>query len=113
MCRNVGIEALVEVHTEDEIAQASEAGALIIGVNNRNLKTFEVDTNNCLKLAKHLPGHVLKVAESGVKSADFAKKVFETGYDAVLMGEVLSRASNPDSIIKKIKELTTCQMKSR
>ena len=67
---SLGLSALVEAHDEAEVAQAMRAGARIIGVNNRNLKTFEVDINNCIRQRKHIPSDILFVAESGIKSRE-------------------------------------------
>ena len=70
LSHSLGLSALVEAHDEEEIQMAVRAGARIIGVNNRNLKTFEVDINNCIRQRKHIPSDILFVAESGIKSRE-------------------------------------------
>lgn len=97
-----GLDCLVEAHDEKDIERAIEADAEIIGVNNRNLKTLEVDINNCLRMIKHItPGKVI-VAESGLKSREDVRRVQEAGAHAVLIGETFMRSSN---IGEKIKEI--------
>lgn len=94
ICDELGISALVEAHNEDEIHMAIDAGARIIGVNNRNLKDFSVDTENSRRLRKMVPESIIFVAESGVRSAEDIKVLSEIGADAVLIGETLMRADN-------------------
>ena len=98
VCDKLGLSALVEAHDESEIRMALNAGARIIGVNNRNLKDFSVDTDNSLRLKKLIPHDVLFVSESGVTSAEDVRKLREIGADAVLVGEILMRA--PDKKAK-------------
>lgn len=92
ICDTLGLSALVETHDEREVQTALCAGARIIGVNNRNLKDFSVDTGNSRKLRALIPQEVLFVSESGVGSAEDVKKLREIGADAVLIGETLMRA---------------------
>ena len=94
VCDNLGLSALVEAHDEGEINLAVKAGARIIGVNNRNLKDFTVDTDNSRKLRALIPRDVLFVSESGVKDAADVKDLREIGADAVLIGETLMRAKD-------------------
>ena len=94
VCDNLGLSALVEAHDEGEINLAVKAGARIIGVNNRNLKDFTVDTDNSRKLRALIPRDVLFVSESGVKDAADVKDLREIGADAVLIGETLMRAED-------------------
>ncbi len=98
ICDELGLSALVEAHDENEVQTALNAGARIIGVNNRNLKDFSVDTDNSRRLRELIPRDVLFVSESGVSSAEDVAKLREIGADAVLIGETLMRASD-----KKIK----------
>ena len=93
-CDALGLSALVEVHDADEIKRAIDGGARIIGVNNRNLKDFSVDTDNSKRLRELVPSEIIFVSESGVKSAEDVKKIRESGADAVLIGEVLMRAAD-------------------
>ncbi|MDD5935913.1 MAG: indole-3-glycerol phosphate synthase TrpC [Clostridiales bacterium] len=98
VCEELGLSALVEIHDELEAKLAVRSGARIIGVNNRNLKDFTVDTDNSRRLRDLIPSDVLFVSESGVKNADDVAKLREIGADAVLIGEALMRASD-----KKVK----------
>lgn len=103
ICDQLGISALVEAHNEEEITSALEAGARIIGVNNRNLKDFTVDTNNSRRLRELVPKNVLFVAESGVKSAEDIRILKEIGVDAVLIGETLMRAENKPTKLEELR----------
>ena len=94
ICDELGLSALTEAHDEAEVQTALNANARIIGVNNRNLKDFSVDTENSRKLRRLIPSDVLFVSESGVSSAEDVKKLYEIGADAVLIGETLMRASD-------------------
>ena len=86
------LDALVEVHDEPELEQALEAGATTIGVNQRDLYTFEVDTDRAERMAKAIPVGTVKVAESGVRDAHDAGRLADAGYDAILVGEALVTA---------------------
>ena len=90
----LGLSALVETHNEEEILRAQKIGAKIIGVNNRNLKDFSVDTENSRKLRNLIPEDVLFVSESGVRDENDVRKLREIGADAVLIGEALMRAED-------------------
>ena len=92
ICDELGLSALVEAHDENEVQTALNAGARIIGVNNRNLKDFSVDTDNSRRLRELVPRDVLFVSESGVSCAEDVAKLREIGADAVLIGETLMRA---------------------
>ena len=94
LCDRLGLSALVEAHDEGEVKTALRAGARIIGVNNRNLKDFTVDTENSRRLRALIPPQVLFVSESGVKNAGDVAKLREIGADAVLIGETLMRAED-------------------
>ena len=94
VCDELGLSALVEAYDEAEIQMALDAGARLIGVNNRNLKDFTVDTGNSSRLRARVPANVLFVAESGVRDAGDVKRLRESGADAVLAGEALMRAAD-------------------
>lgn len=94
ICDNLGLSALVEVHDEQEVQTALNTGARIIGVNNRNLKDFSVDTDNSRRLRELIPPNVLFVSESGVRTAEDVSALRKIGADAVLIGETLMRASD-------------------
>ena len=98
LCDSLGMSALVEAHDEGEVASAVRAGARVIGVNNRNLKDFSLDTGNSARLRRLVPSDVLFVSESGVKDAEDVRKIRECGADAMLIGETLMRA--PDKKAK-------------
>lgn len=103
ICDELGISALVEAHDEAEVTMALNAGARIIGVNNRNLKDFSVDTENSIRLREKIPSDVLFVSESGVKSAEDVAKLRQMGADAVLVGETLMRAPDKRAKLQELK----------
>lgn len=102
ICDSLGISALTEAHNEAEIKMALNTGARIIGVNNRNLKDFTVDTDNSRRMRELVPKDVIFVSESGVKSTEDVALLKEIGADAVLIGETLMRSQNKT---KKLAEL--------
>jgi len=95
--------ALVEVHSDDELARALAAGADLIGVNRRNLATFEVDLGLGARLASRIPEGVVTVAESGVRGADDVSGLADDGFDAVLVGETLVTAADPASALRLLR----------
>lgn len=103
ICDTLGLSALVEAHDEDEIHSALKAGARLIGVNNRNLKDFTVDINNCVNLRKLVPSDVTFVAESGIKSAKDIDALRQANVNAVLIGETLMRAENKTEMLAQLK----------
>jgi indole-3-glycerol phosphate synthase len=90
-----GLDVLVEVHDEPELEEALNAGAMLVGVNQRDLTTFEVDHERALRMATAIPDTVVKVAESGIRGADDAKRLADAGYEAVLVGEALVTSLDP------------------
>lgn len=94
ICDFLGISALVEAHDEAEIHSALEAGARVIGVNNRDLKTFQVDIENSIRLRSLVPPSVLFTAESGIRNAEDIRRLRESNVNAVLIGETLMRADD-------------------
>jgi indole-3-glycerol phosphate synthase len=90
----LGLDVLVEIHDEPELDLALEVGAKMIGVNQRNLRTFEVDQQRAVRIAKKIPGTVVRVAESGVRTRDDALQLRDAGYHAVLVGETLVTSKN-------------------
>lgn len=103
ICDELGMSALVEAHDEAEIAMAANAGARIIGVNNRNLKDFSVDTGNSRRLRALVPENVIFVAESGVKTAEDIRALRAAGVNAVLIGEALMRADDKKQKLDELK----------
>ncbi len=94
ICDELGLSALVETHDEAELEMALACGARIIGVNNRNLKDFSVDTDNSRRLRSLAPSDVIFVSESGISDAGDVARLKEIGVDAVLIGETLMRAQD-------------------
>lgn len=103
ICDELGLSALVEAHDEAEVSTALKAGARMIGVNNRNLKDFSVDTDNSRRLRELIPREVLFVSESGVKEAADVAKLREIGADAVLIGETLMRAEDKKTKLSELR----------
>ncbi|HZS28572.1 MAG TPA: indole-3-glycerol phosphate synthase TrpC [Candidatus Angelobacter sp.] len=100
--RALDLDALCEVHDEDELRRALEGGADIIGVNSRNLKTFQVSLDTLADMASSIPNHVLRVAESGIDGGAEIRELHAAGYQAFLIGEALMRAEDPG---KKLQQL--------
>ena len=103
LCDDLGLSALVEAHDETEVMAATQAGARMIGVNNRNLKDFTVNTDNSRRLRQLIPPHVLFISESGVKTARDVAKLRETGADGVLIGETLMRAADKKAKLSELR----------
>lgn len=103
VCDGLGLSALVEAHDEGEVEMALAAGARIIGVNNRNLKDFTVDTENSRRLRAMIPPSVLFVSESGVKTPADVENLRQVGADAVLIGETLMRAADKKSKLSELR----------
>jgi indole-3-glycerol phosphate synthase len=101
---DLGMAALVEVHNEAEMERALKIGAKLIGINNRDLKTFHVDLETTARLAKLVPPEVTLVAESGLDSADDVRRMGDLGAHAVLIGEALVKSG---SIAEKVRELSS------
>jgi len=95
----VGLDVLVEIHDEAELEHALAADATLIGVNQRDLVTFQVDHARAVRMAGVIPDRAVKVAESGVRGADDARSLRAAGYDAVLVGETLVTSSDPAAAI--------------
>ncbi len=103
LCDELGLSALVESHDAVELDTAVAAGARIIGVNNRNLKDFSVDTGNSMRLRERAPDGVLFVSESGIKTAADVQKLRESGVDAVLIGEALMREPDKKTMLDQFR----------
>lgn len=105
ICDGLGLSALVEAHDETEIGMAIGAGARIIGVNNRDLKDFSVDTDNSARLRQLIPQEILFVSESGVRSAEDVRRLRDIGADAVLIGEALMKAPDKKEKLRQLRSL--------
>jgi indole-3-glycerol phosphate synthase len=103
IAHNIGLSALVEVHSEEEVDMALKAGARVIGVNNRNLKTFEVDMRLSERLRRYVPPNVFFVSESGIKTPEDVAKLREIGADAVLIGETIMRSKDKYNEILRLR----------
>lgn len=103
ICDALGLSALVEAHDAAEVDIALAAGARIIGVNNRNLKDFSVDTNNARRLRDRIPTEILFVSESGIKTAKDVADLRADGVDAVLVGETLMRAPDKKAKLEELR----------
>jgi len=99
----LGLAALVEVHDEGELERAVAADASIIGVNQRDLVTFEVDTARAVRVAAGFPAGIVKVAESGITGAEDVAALAEAGYDAVLVGEALVTSGDPAAAVRTLR----------
>jgi len=103
ICDELGLSALVEAHTKEEIEYAVESGARVIGVNNRNLKTFEVDIKNSTKLREFVPRDIVFVAESGIKTPEDIEELRKANVDAVLIGETLMKSENKKEMLNTLR----------
>lgn len=103
ICDELGMSALVEAHDEKEVAVAVRCGARLIGVNNRNLKDFTVDTSNSRRMRELVPDDIIFVSESGVKNAEDIALLRKSGTNAVLIGETLMKAEDKTEKLKELK----------
>ncbi len=102
--KRLGLETLVEVHDEKELELALKAKSPVIGINHRNLKTFDIELSLSKALKPKIPSGVLTVAESGIHTPLEAKQMRALGFNAILVGEALMRSSSPDSLIQSFLE---------
>ena len=102
LARQCSLTALVEVHDDLELARAIEGGAEVIGVNQRDLRTFEVDHERALRLGEAMPADVTAVAESGIDSPDGVRRLADAGYEAVLVGERLVRSGDRRTAVQQL-----------
>lgn len=103
LAHSLGLSALVEAHTEEEVKRAIFAGARIVGVNNRDLKTFTVDLDTSIRLRSQVPDSLLYVSESGIKNAQHIARLMENHVDAVLIGETLMRSPDKKKALDQLK----------
>ena len=102
LASELNLEVLVEVHDEEEVERALEINSNLIGINNRNLETFEVNLETTERLIKKIPEEILTVSESGIKSSEDIKKIMSSGVSAFLVGEVFMRAEDPGKELKNL-----------
>lgn len=103
LANSIGLQALVEVHDEQEAARAVTGGASLIGVNQRDLYTFDVDTDRAVRVARMLPDEVVRVAESGIRDGDDVRRLGQAGFDAVLVGEALVSSPDPAAAVRSLR----------
>lgn len=103
LARELGLDVLVEIHDEHELEHALAADASLVGVNQRDLVTFQVDHARAARMAGVIPDHVVKVAESGVRGPQDAASLWAAGYDAVLVGETLVTADDPALVLASLR----------
>ena len=103
LAASVGLDALIEVHDEAEAERALAAGATVIGVNQRDLFTFEVDPARAVRLATRLPADVVRVAESGIRTGEDVRHLAAAGFDAVLVGEALVTSADPGAALRELR----------
>ena len=102
LAKELGLDALVEAHDEYEVDRALNLGAEIVGVNNRDLRTFQVDMNNSIRLRKMAPDNVVFVSESGIRTPDDIRLLYENQVDAVLIGETLMRSPDKKAVLESL-----------
>jgi len=107
--RTRGLDVLCEVHDADELQRALRAGCDLIGVNTRDLRTFKVDLQTAFDLAATFPADVVRVAESGIHSADDVARLRAAGYHAFLVGESLMRAERPGEALRELMGVSTSE----
>lgn len=100
--RRLGLDILCEVHDADELQRALDAGCDLVGVNTRDLRTFKVDLETAFRMADEFPADVVRVAESGIHSAEDIARLREAGYHAFLVGESLMRAERPGEALREL-----------
>jgi indole-3-glycerol phosphate synthase len=105
LAESLGMAALVEVHDEEELKSAIDSGANIIGVNNRDLRTFEVKLETSLALAEKMPSGTVLVSESGIHSNADVKRLMDAGYQAFLVGEHLMKSGNATEALQKLRQV--------
>ena len=106
LCNELGLSALFEAHDEAELEMAGKIGASLVGVNNRNLKDFTVDTGNSRRLREKAPANAIFVAESGIKSTEDVAALKNAGVNAVLIGETLMRASDKKKMLCELRGIS-------
>ena len=102
LASDLNLEVLIEVHDEEEVETALEINPNLIGINNRNLETFEVNLETTERLVEEIPKEILTVSESGIKSSKDVKKIMSSGVNAFLVGEVFMRAEDPGKELKNL-----------
>ncbi len=102
LATEIGLDVLVEIHDEHELEAALAAAATLIGVNQRDLTTFQIDHDRAARMATAIPAGVVKVAESGIRNSEDARRLAAAGYDAILVGETLVTAPDPAAAVRAL-----------
>jgi indole-3-glycerol phosphate synthase len=102
LAERYGMAALVEIHDSAELDAALDSGAKIIGVNSRDLRTFEVSLDTAIDLAARIPSSLVRVAESGIHSRDDLQRLRSAGFDAFLIGERLMKSGDPEAALREL-----------
>jgi indole-3-glycerol phosphate synthase len=102
LAQDLGMTSLIEIYTENELEKVLSTPAKIIGINNRNLDTLEVNIENSLRLRRAIPSEYITVSESGIKSREDVLRIENAGFDAMLIGETLMKSENPDDKLKEL-----------
>ena len=102
LATDIGLDCLIEVHDEAEAERAMAVNGSIVGVNQRDLKTFEVDTERAIRVAGSMPNDVVRVAESGIRGPEDIPALIDAGFDAVLVGESLVTHSGPAEGVREL-----------
>ena len=102
LAESLGMSALVETHDAEEVERAVSSGARIIGVNNRDLRTFTVDIANSVSLADRIPDGIVRVSESGIRSSEDVRRLRDAGFDAALVGETLMRSTDRAAALREL-----------
>ncbi len=103
LAKDIGLDVLVEIHDEAELELAMDAGADLVGVNQRDLVTFQVDTERAVRVASQLPASVVRVAESGIRGVDDATTLRAAGYHGLLVGETLVTSADPSRAVRELR----------
>ena len=102
--KELGLNVLTEIHSIDELQKCDLKNIDIVGVNNRDLKSFEVDINNSINISKHIPSEMVKISESGIENPRDIKNLINEGFDGFLIGERFMKSENPGISLKKFIE---------
>lgn len=111
LAESLGMDALVEVHDEWELEDAIESGATLIGINNRDLRTFAVSLETTFRLLRYFPEEVTRISESGIETAEQVQRLCQAGVHGILVGEALMRADDPAAVVQEWME--ACRSESR
>ena len=105
LAMRLNLEVLLELADQDEVAKLPDnLESVVLGINNRDLRTFTVDINNSIRIKQYLPGDVPVISESGIKTVDDCQRLYECGFSGVLIGETLMKSDDPGNTLRRMKE---------